>query len=72
MGAIFWNFFNHILNGVEAFWRGFGIVFIIMVIIFVHEMGRYLVGRWCGIKTSVFSLGFGPSILNYVDKHGTR
>ncbi len=30
--------------------------------IFVHELGHYLVARWCGMKIEVFSIGFGPSI----------
>ncbi len=52
--------------------RSLGILFIVMIIIFVHEFGHYLIGRWCGIKASVFSLGFGPQIASYTDKHGTK
>ncbi|WP_295880536.1 RIP metalloprotease RseP [uncultured Bartonella sp.] len=52
--------------------RIFGVICVIMVIIFVHEMGHYLVGRWCGIGASAFSLGFGPEICSWTDKHGTR
>lgn len=42
------------------------------VIVAVHEYGHYIVGRWCGIKAEVFSLGFGPVIYSRVDKRGTR
>ncbi len=42
------------------------------VIVAIHEYGHYIVGRWCGIKADVFSLGFGPVIFSRVDKHGTR
>lgn len=42
------------------------------VIVAVHEYGHYIVGRWCGIKADVFSLGFGPVLLSRVDRHGTR
>ncbi len=42
------------------------------VIVAIHEYGHYIVGRWCGIKADVFSLGFGPVLLSRVDKHGTR
>ncbi len=52
--------------------RSLSIFFIIMIIIFVHELGHYLIGRWCGIKALVFSLGFGPQIASYTDKHGTK
>lgn len=52
--------------------RVFGVICVIMVIIFVHEMGHYLVGRWCGIGASAFSLGFGPELCAITDKRGTR
>jgi regulator of sigma E protease len=42
------------------------------VIVFVHEYGHYIVGRWSGIRAEVFSLGFGPVIWSRMDKHGTR
>lgn len=42
------------------------------VIVAIHEYGHYIVGRWCGIKAEVFSLGFGPILFSRVDKHGTR
>lgn len=56
----------------DIFLRSLSILFIIMLIIFVHELGHYLIGRWCGIKALVFSLGFGPQIASYTDKHGTK
>lgn len=52
--------------------RSLSVLFVIIIIIFVHELGHYLVGRWCGIKVLVFSLGFGPQIASYIDKHGTK
>ena len=41
-------------------------------LIFVHELGHYLVGRWCGVKAEVFSIGFGREIAGYTDSRGTR
>jgi len=41
-------------------------------LIFIHEMGHYLVGRWCGVKAEVFSIGFGPELKAWTDKRGTR
>ncbi|MDR2881997.1 MAG: site-2 protease family protein, partial [Azoarcus sp.] len=29
------------------------------VLILVHELGHYLVARWCGVKVLRFSIGFG-------------
>jgi regulator of sigma E protease len=42
------------------------------VIVFVHEYGHYIVGRWTGIHSEVFSIGFGPVLFSRTDKHGTR
>lgn len=47
-------------------------LFVLTVVVFVHEMGHYLVGRWCGIGASAFSIGFGPELIGFTDKHGTR
>lgn len=54
------------------FIRLFGVVAVFVVIIFIHEMGHYLVGRWCGIGASAFSIGFGPELWGFNDKRGTR
>jgi regulator of sigma E protease len=56
-------------------WMGWYIlpfVFVISLIVFIHELGHYLVGRWCGVKIDAFSLGFGPEVFAWVDKRGTR
>lgn len=44
----------------------------LMLIVTIHELGHYLVGRWCGIKADVFSVGFGPVLASRTDRHGTR
>ena len=41
------------------------------IIVFVHEYGHYIVGKWTGIKADVFSVGMGPVVLSRVDKNGT-
>lgn len=41
-------------------------------LVFVHELGHYLVGRWCGVKAEAFSIGFGPELFAWVDARGTR
>lgn len=41
-------------------------------LVFVHELGHYLVGRWCGIRADVFSIGFGREIWGRTDRRGTR
>ena len=47
-------------------------LFVLTVVVFIHEMGHYLVGRWCGIGVKAFSVGFGPEIAGFTDRHGTR
>lgn len=47
-------------------------VLVLAVVVFVHEMGHYLVGRWCGIGARAFSIGFGPELVGFNDRHGTR
>ena len=45
---------------------------VLTVLVFVHEMGHYLVARWNGVRVEVFSIGFGPEIKGWNDKAGTR
>ncbi len=42
------------------------------IIVFVHEFGHYIVGRWSGIHAEVFSLGFGPVLWSRRDRRGTQ
>ena len=56
-------------------WMGWYIlpfVVIMSAIVFFHELGHYAVGKWCGVKVEAFSLGFGPELLAWVDRSGTR
>ncbi len=47
-------------------------VAVIGPLVFVHEFGHYIVGRWCGVKAEVFSIGFGREIAAWTDRRGTR
>ncbi|MCX7565331.1 RIP metalloprotease RseP [Sulfitobacter sp. F26169L] len=53
-------------------WTLVAFVIALSVIVAIHEYGHYIVGRWCGIKADVFSLGFGPVLYSRFDKHGTK
>jgi len=53
-------------------WTLAAFVIALSVIVAIHEYGHYIVGRWCGIKAEVFSLGFGPVLYSRFDKHGTK
>jgi regulator of sigma E protease len=50
------------------------IAFVAMIgpLVFIHEMGHYLVGRWFGIGAETFSIGFGREIAGWTDRRGTR
>ena len=47
-------------------------VAVLSIVVFIHELGHFLVGRWCGVKVEAFSIGFGPEIFAFVDRKGTR
>ena len=42
------------------------------VLIFIHEFGHFIVGRWCRVRVDVFAIGFGKELFGVNDKHGTR
>src|ERR1700720_1509195 len=47
-------------------------LFTLTVIVFFHELGHFLVARLCGVRVLVFSIGFGPELFGFNDRHGTR
>lgn len=53
-------------------WTLLAFVIALSIIVAIHEYGHYIVGRWCGIKADVFSLGFGPVLWSGNDKRGTK
>jgi regulator of sigma E protease len=58
---------------------GYGVIsylipflFVLTLVVFFHELGHFLIARWCGVRVMVFSIGFGPELLGFNDRHGTR
>jgi regulator of sigma E protease len=47
-------------------------VIVLGIVVFIHEMGHFLVARMHGVAIEAFSIGFGPEIAGFHDKHGTR
>jgi regulator of sigma E protease len=47
-------------------------LFVLSLVVFFHELGHFLVARWCGVRILVFSIGFGPELVGFNDRHGTR
>jgi regulator of sigma E protease len=53
----------------------FGIIpflVVLTIVVFFHEFGHFLVARWCGVRVLTFSIGFGPELFGFNDRHGTR
>lgn len=47
-------------------------LFVLSVVVFFHELGHFLVARWCGVTVTTFSIGFGRELWAFMDRHGTR
>lgn len=47
-------------------------LFVLTLVVFVHELGHFLVARWSGVRVLAFSIGFGPELFGFNDRHGTR
>jgi len=66
-----------IMAGLSAFGGGLvgylvPFLFVLTIVVFFHELGHFLVARWCGIRVLTFSLGFGPELAGFYDRYGTR
>ena len=47
------------------------LIVVLGVVVFVHEAGHFMAARWAGVRVDAFSIGFGPAILKWHDKHNT-
>jgi regulator of sigma E protease len=47
-------------------------LFVLSAVVFVHELGHFLVARWCGVTVTTFSIGFGRELWGFDDRHGTH
>lgn len=45
---------------------------VLTILVFVHELGHYLIARRNGVRIEVFSIGFGPELFGWYDRAGTR
>jgi regulator of sigma E protease len=57
-----------------AGWTGWIVPFLfgLSVVVFFHELGHFLIARWCGVRVLTFSVGFGPELVGFNDRYGTR
>jgi regulator of sigma E protease len=70
MSEAFLHGFNTLSHGLIGYAVPF--LFVLTIVVFFHELGHFLVGRWAGVKVLTFSLGFGPELFGFTDRHGTR
>jgi len=70
MGTYVLAHLNALGGGVVAYLIPF--LFVLSLVVFFHELGHFIVARWCGVRVLVFSIGFGPEIVGFNDRHGTR
>ena len=70
MGTYVLAHLNALGGGVMAYIIPF--LFVLSLVVFFHELGHFLVARWCGVRVLVFSIGFGPELIGFNDRHGTR
>jgi regulator of sigma E protease len=47
-------------------------LFVLTIVVFFHELGHFLIGRLAGVRVLTFSIGFGPELFGFNDRHGTR
>src|SRR5438045_9365644 len=70
MSELFLHSFNTLSHGLIGYIIPF--LFVLTIVVFFHELGHFLVARWAGVKVLTFSLGFGPELVGFNDRHGTR
>jgi regulator of sigma E protease len=70
LGSYFLSQLHAVGGGVV--WQILVFLCVLSLVVFVHEMGHFLIGRWCGVRVLVFSIGFGPELIGFNDRFGTR
>jgi regulator of sigma E protease len=70
MGSYLLSHLHALGGGVVGYLIPF--LFVLSIVVFFHELGHFLIARLCGVRILVFSIGFGPEIVGFNDRHGTR
>lgn len=71
MGSMIANFLANL--SISGFLQvAVAFLLVLTVVVFIHELGHFLVARWCGVKVTTFSIGFGKEIFGFFDRQGTR
>jgi regulator of sigma E protease len=70
MGSYFLSHLHTLGGGVLGYLIPF--LFVLSLVVFCHELGHFLIARWCGVRILVFSIGFGPELVGFNDRYNTR
>src|SRR5207244_10641705 len=70
MSEFFLHSFNTLSHGLIGYIIPF--LFVLTIVVFFHELGHFLVARWAGVRVKTFSVGFGPELIGFNDRKGTR
>lgn len=68
------EFLSDILTHIPAIFTSWvlPILFVLTLVVFFHELGHFLVARWCGVNVEAFSIGFGKELFGFTDNKNTR
>src|SRR5260221_11978517 len=69
MTEFFLHSFNTLSHGLIGYMIPF--LFVLTIVVFFHELCHFLIARWAGVRVLTFSLGFGPELAGFNDRHGT-
>lgn len=47
------------------------LLIVLGIVVFIHEAGHFMAARWAGVRVNTFSIGFGPALIKWHDKHNT-
>src|SRR5258708_14391085 len=70
MSEFFLHSFDTLSHGLIGYIGPF--LFVLPIVVFFHELGHFLIARWAGVKVLRCSLGLGPELAGFNDRHGTR
>ena len=67
------NFLSSALSSIgSGLFTLLSFLFVLSIVVVIHELGHFQVARWCGVKVDEFAMGFGREIYGWYDKKGTR
>lgn len=58
--------------GSNVWLYGGAFLLVLSILVFIHELGHYMIARLFGVRVEIFSIGFGPELFGINDSHGTR